>query len=53
MDRISARQPLVPGLVDLTDDELSPRKSGIDAWTIFAAFVVTLGLALLVWGTTI
>ncbi len=50
--KISARQPFVPGLLDLCEDELSPQRTGIDAWTIFAAFVVALGVGLLVWGTT-
>ena len=51
-NKISARQPFVPGLLDLSEDELSPQKTGIDAWTIFAAFVVAAGMGLLVRGTT-
>ena len=52
MNKISARQHFVPGLIDASEDELSPEKTGIDAWTLFAAFIVALGVGLLVWGTT-
>jgi hypothetical protein len=52
MTQISARQHLVPGLIEGSEDELSPQSTGVDAWTIFAAFVVALGVGLLVWGTT-
>ncbi len=52
MHKISARQPFVPGLVDLSEDEPLADRTGIDAWTVFAAFVVALGVGLLVWGTT-
>jgi len=50
--KISARQHLVPGLLDLSEDELSPERTGIDGWTLFAAGLVTTAVALLVWATT-
>jgi hypothetical protein len=52
MHKISARQPFVPGLLDLSEDEPSANTTGIDAWTIFAALIVAVGVGLLVWGTT-
>jgi hypothetical protein len=51
MHKISARQPFVPGLVDVVEDDLAQR-TGVDLWTIFAASVVAVGMGLLVWGTT-
>lgn len=50
--RISARQHLVPGLIDASEDELTTaERTGIDLWTVFTAFVFAVGLGLLVWGT--
>lgn len=51
-NKISARQHLVPGLLDCSEDELSPQTTGIDRWTILTAFLVAAGVGLLVWGTT-
>ena len=47
MNRISTRQHLVPGLVDLSEDELSS-KPALDPWVFFTAAVVAIGTALLV-----
>jgi len=52
MHKISTRQPFVPGLLDISEDEPLAQRTGIDAWTIFAALVVAVGMGLLVWGTT-
>jgi len=52
MNKISARQPFVPGLLDISEDEPTSMRTGIDVWTVFVAFVVALGMGLLVWSTT-
>jgi hypothetical protein len=52
MHKISARQPFVPGLLDISEDEPLAQRTGIDAWTVFAAFVVAGGIGLLVFCTT-
>lgn len=50
--KISTRQHLVPGLIDASEDELTgAEKTGVDAWTVFTAFVFAVGIGLLVWGT--
>lgn len=38
---ISTRQHLVPGLLDLSEDDLQERK--LDPWIVFAGAVVSIG----------
>jgi hypothetical protein len=51
MSGISARQPLVPGLLDSEDEDDAPR-AGLDRWTLFAAGLIATAMALLVWAAT-
>ena len=48
MHRISTRQHLVPGLLDLAEEDLAPRER-FDPWMLFTAAVLLAGLALLGW----
>jgi hypothetical protein len=50
--KISTRQHLVPGLLDFSEEELSPARTGIDLWTVLAALIVAVGMGLVVWTTS-
>jgi hypothetical protein len=47
--RISARQHLVLGLIDASEDEIAPSESRFDALTVLTAFAIALAVVTLVW----
>ena len=48
MNQISTRQHLVPGFLDLSEDEITQRRTRLDPWTIFTALVLIAGSVALV-----
>jgi hypothetical protein len=51
MSSISGRQHLVPGLLDLSEDEIAPETRRIDPYFVLTGVVVFLCFALLFWAT--